>query len=295
MNIGWVGTGVMGAAMAGRLLDAGHTLTLFTRTKAKAEPLLARGAAYADSPNAVAAASEITVTMVGFPDDVRAVVLDPDTGALAGAAAGSVLLDMTTSSPALAAEIAAAAEEKGVVSLDAPVSGGDVGAEAGTLSIMVGGDDRTFARVRPVLDILGRTIVLQGGPGAGQRAKLVNQTLIAGTMVGVCEALVLAERSGLDPATVLESVSGGAAGSWSLSNLAPRVLAGDDAPGFYVEHFLKDLGLALAEADRLGLTFPGLAMAERLYAKTAAAGHARSGTQALIHAVRAEATRAPAG
>ena len=283
-RIGWVGTGVMGAAMAGRLRGAGYALTVYTRTKSKADPLLAAGAAYADSPRAVAERSDVTVTMVGYPRDVEEVTFG-EAGALAGAAAGSVLVDMTTSSPALAERIAAAAGEKGVTSLDAPVSGGDVGAKNGGLSIMAGGDAAAFDALRPLFDVLGKTVVRQGGPGAGQRCKLVNQTLIASGMVGVCEALVLAAKAGLDPATVLESVSGGAAGSWSLSNLAPRMLAGDTEPGFYVEHFLKDLRLALEEADRLNLCLPGLALAKQLYSAVAAAGGERNGTQALVTAV----------
>ena len=292
-RVGWIGTGVMGAAMAGRLLDAGYALTVFNRTPAKAEPLLARGAQAAENPRAVAAASDVTITMVGFPHDVRAVILGKngggdgpgDDGALAGAAAGSILLDMTTSAPALAVEIAAAAAAKGGYSLDAPVSGGDVGAKNGGLSIMCGGDEAAFAALAPLLDVLGKTVVLQGGPGAGQHAKMVNQTLIASTMVGVCEALVYASRAGLDLETVLKSVGGGAAGSWSLSNLAPRMLRGDFAPGFYVEHFLKDLGLALGEADRMNLCLPGLALARQLYNAVAAAGGGRDGTQALVRVV----------
>ena len=248
-RIGWVGTGVMGAAMCGRLLDAGYALTVFNRTRAKSEPLLERGATYADNPREVAAASDVTVTMVGFPDDVRDVVLG-DKGTLSGAAAGSVLVDMTTSEPRLAEGIAAAAAVKEVRSLDAPVSGGDVGARNGTLSIMVGGDRAAFDRLAPLWDVLGKTVVHQGGAGAGQHTKMVNQTLIASNMIGVCEAMVYAVKSGLDPETVLKSVSGGAAGSWSLTNLAPRMLSGDFAPGFYVEHFLKDLSIALAAAER---------------------------------------------
>ena len=284
-RLGWIGVGVMGAAMADRLLQAGYTLTVFNRTPAKADPLVAKGATYADSPRAVAEHSDVTITMVGYPHDVRSVVLDGEEGVLAGAASGSILIDMTTSAPALAVEIAEAAAAQGVSSLDAPVSGGDVGAKTGALSIMCGGDETAFAAVGPLLDVLGKTIVLQGGPGAGQHTKMVNQTLIASNMIGVCEALVYARGAGLDLETVLKSVSGGAAGSWSLSNLAPRMLKNDFAPGFYVEHFLKDLGLALAEADRMQLCLPGLALARQLYNAVAAAGGGRDGTQALVRAL----------
>ncbi|MFH5803301.1 NAD(P)-dependent oxidoreductase [Alienimonas sp. DA493] len=283
-RVGWIGTGVMGAAMAERLLDAGYSLTVYNRTPAKAEPLTAKGATLADDPRAVAENSDVTITMVGYPHDVRAVVLGED-GVLAGARPHSILVDMTTSAPALAVEIAEAAEKRRVRSLDAPVSGGDVGARNGALSIMCGGDEAAFHALAPLFDVLGKTVVLQGGPGAGQHTKMVNQTLIASNMVGVCEALVYAARAGLDLETVLKSVSGGAAGSWSLSNLAPRMLKRDFAPGFYVEHFLKDLGLALSEADRMNLCLPGLALARQLYNAVAAAGGGRDGTQALVRVV----------
>ncbi|MEM7813135.1 MAG: NAD(P)-dependent oxidoreductase [Planctomycetota bacterium] len=283
-RLGWIGTGVMGASMAGRLLDAGFGLTVFSRTRAKAEELVERGAVWADSPAAVAAASDVIFTMVGYPHDVRSTVLGP-AGTLSSAAAGAVHVDMTTSEPSLAVEIASAARDAGQWSLDAPVSGGDVGARNGTLSVMAGGDAAAFEAVRPCLEGLGGTIVLQGGPGAGQHTKMVNQTLIAGTMTGMCEALAYAEAAGLDATRVLESVGGGAAGSWSLTNLAPRILAGDFAPGFYVEHFVKDLGIALAEARRVGVVTPGLALTEQLYRSLERTGRGRDGTQALIHAI----------
>jgi 3-hydroxyisobutyrate dehydrogenase len=222
--------------------------------------------------------------MIGFPADVREVVLGAD-GALGALATGGVLVDLTTSEPSLAVEIAAAAEGAGVSALDAPVSGGDVGARNGTLSIMVGGDAAALDAVRPLLEVLGQTIVHQGGPGAGQHTKLVNQTLIAGTLIGVCEALVYARRAGLDPTTVLQSVSSGAAGSWTLSNLAPRALAGDFAPGFFVDHFVKDLGIALAEARALQVAVPAVALVEQLCVALQAAGHGRDGTQSLVSLV----------
>jgi 3-hydroxyisobutyrate dehydrogenase len=274
----------MGASGCRRLLEAGWSLTVSNRTPSKAEPLLAAGASWADTPAAVAAASDVVLTMVGFPSDVREVVLG-DEGVLSGVAAGAVLVDLTTSEPSLAVEIARAAEARGVAALDAPVSGGDVGARNGTLSIMVGGAADALDAVRPVLEVLGGTIVHQGGPGAGQHTKMVNQTLIAGTLVGVCEALVYARRAGLDPETVLQSVSSGAAGSWTLSNLAPRALAGDFAPGFFVDHFVKDLGIALREAKAMQVAVPAVALVEQLCVALQAAGHGRDGTQSLVSLV----------
>jgi len=229
-RVGWIGTGVMGAPMCGHLLASGYPVTVFNRTPERARGLLERGAAWAESPQAVAQNADIVFTMVGFPDDVREVVLGP-AGTLAGAARGSVLVDMTTSEPSLAREIHAATRARGVASLDAPVSGGDVGAREARLSIMVGGERDAFERVVPLLRCLGATIVHQGPPGAGQHTKMVNQILIASGMVAVAEALLYAHRAGLDLPTVLQSVSGGAAGSWSLTNYAPRILARDFAPG----------------------------------------------------------------
>ena len=283
-RVGWIGTGVMGVSMCGHLLDAGYTVTLFSRTRSKAEPLTARGAVWADSPRAVAEQSDVVFAIVGFPQDVREVLL-ADKGALTGAVPGTVLVDMTTSEPSLAVEIAERAAEMGVVSIDAPVSGGDVGARNGTLSIMIGGDQATVERLEPFWQAMGSTWVWQGGPGAGQHTKMVNQTLIASNMVGVCEALLYGYRSGLDLERVLESVASGAAGSWSLSNLAPRIIAGEFEPGFYVEHFIKDMNLALAEARRMNVTLPGLALAEQLYQSLVANGHHHRGTQALVLAL----------
>ena len=274
----------MGRSMLANLQAAGATATVFTRTRATADEAIAAGAVWADSPREVAAASDVCFAIVGYPNDVREVFLG-EHGLLAGASSGDVLVDMTTSQPALAVEIAETASESDVAVLDAPVSGGDVGAKNATLSIMVGGEAAAVERVRPLLEVLGTTVVHQGGPGAGQHTKMVNQTLIATNMIGVCEALVYAMRAGLDPHTVLKSVSGGAAGSWSLTNLAPRILAGDLEPGFYVEHFLKDMGIALDEARCMNLSLPGLALAEQLYRAVAAQGGARKGTQALARAV----------
>ena len=285
-RLGWIGTGVMGVPMCGHLLQAGFSATIFSRTREKAQPLLEAGAAWADSPRAVAETSDIVFTMVGFPADVRAVILGQN-GVLAGARPGMAIVDMTTSEPSLATEIAAAAASQDVISLDAPVSGGDIGAREARLSIMIGGDAATAAALEPCWKAMGQTFIHQGGPGAGQHTKLVNQTLIAGNMIGVCEGLLYAQRAGLDLHRVLESISRGAAGSWSLSNLAPRIIAGNFEPGFFVEHFLKDLRIALTESRRLGLSLPGLALAEQLYEHVAAQGHARSGTHALQLALAA--------
>jgi 3-hydroxyisobutyrate dehydrogenase len=284
MRVGWIGTGVMGESMCGHVLAAGYPTTVHNRTRARVRALLDRGASWADTPAEVAAESDVVFSIVGYPADVRAVVLGDD-GALAGASSGSVLVDMTTSEPSLAVEIATAAAEKGVSAIDAPVSGGDVGARNATLSIMVGGDEEALGRVRPILETMGKTIVHQGGPGAGQHTKIVNQTLIATTMIGVCEALLYGYKAGLDLETVLESVAPGAAGSWSLTNYAPRMLSGNFDPGFVVEHFVKDMGIALDEARRMNLSLPGLALAQQLYVALAAQGSGRKGTHALILAL----------
>ncbi|MDD4267261.1 MAG: NAD(P)-dependent oxidoreductase [Pirellulales bacterium] len=279
-RIGWIGTGVMGASMCGHLINAGYSATVFNRTRGKAEGLVAKGAAWADSPKAAAAAADVVFTIVGYPADVRSVILGPQ-GALGGCREGSILVDMTTSQPSLAVEIAELAARRGVASIDAPVSGGDVGAREARLSIMIGGQAEAIEALRPCWEAMGKTIVRQGGPGAGQHAKLVNQVLIATNMIGVCEALLYGHKAGLDLETVLKSVASGAAGSWSLSHLGPRIIAGDFDPGFFVEHFIKDMGIALDEAKRMGLAMPGLALAHQLYLAVAAQGHARAGTQAL--------------
>lgn len=280
-RLGWIGLGVMGSSMCGRLMDAGYRVTVHNRTRSKADPLVARGAVWADSPHDVAAQSDVVFSIVGYPADVRDVTLGTR-GALAGLRAGGVLVDMTTSQPALAEEIAATANERGVAAVDAPVSGGDVGARNGTLSIMIGGDAAIVERLTPCWQAMGSKWVWQGPPGAGQHTKMVNQILITGNMVGVSQALLYARRAGLDLDKVLEAVASGAAGSWSLSNLGPRMIRGDYAPGFYVEHFLKDMAISLEEARRMGLKLPGVELAERLYQELSRLGHARSGTQALI-------------
>jgi 3-hydroxyisobutyrate dehydrogenase len=284
MNIGWVGTGVMGASMAGHLLRAGSQVTVYSRTKAKAAALLGQGAVWADTPRAVAEASEVCFTMVGYPRDVEEIYLGPE-GILSGATSGTVAVDCTTSSPSLARRLAQTGAERGIGVLDAPVSGGDVGARNATLSFMVGGDEAVFGRVKPLLAHMGKTIVLQGAAGSGQHTKMVNQILIAGTMIGMTEGLLYARSAGLDPETVLQSVGGGAAASWSLQNLLPRILKGDLEPGFFVEHFIKDMGIALAEAESMNLALPGLALAKQLYQALLGCGGARKGTHALIVAL----------
>lgn len=279
-RIGWIGTGVMGASMVSHLMTAGFSATVFNRRKEKAEPLLAKGGKWAASPKQVAEASDVVFSIVGFPSDVRSVMLGAD-GALAGSKAGAVLVDMTTSDPSLAVEIYDAAKAKGVHSIDAPVSGGDVGAREARLSIMIGGDKDVVEALAPCWNAMGKTIVHQGGPGAGQHTKMVNQVLIASNMIGVCEALLYGYKAGLDLPTVLKSVGSGAAGSWSLSNLGPRIMDNNFDPGFFVEHFIKDMGIALDEAKRMGLCLPGLALSNQLYVALKAQGHGRDGTHAL--------------
>jgi len=270
--------------MCGHLLSAGHTVTVFSRTRAKAEDLLARGATWAPTPRAVAEASDIVFTMVGFPEDVRDVYFGQG-GILSGVRKGALLVDMTTTAPTLAIAIADAARERGASAVDAPVSGGDVGARNAALSIMIGGAPDDVARARPLFEILGKNVVHQGGPGAGQHTKMCNQIVIAGTMIGVCESLVYAVRAGLDLETVLTSIKSGAAGCWTLENLAPRVIKRNFDPGFLVEHFIKDMGIALEEARRMKLALPGLALVHQLYVAVQAQGHGRAGTHALVLAL----------
>ncbi len=280
LRIGWIGTGVMGNSMAGHLLAAGHELTVHSRTKLRASALLDRGASWAQTPADAASGKDVVFSMVALPSDVESVHLGAE-GVLQASNIPKYIIDMTSSRPSLARKIAVAARELGSWALDAPVTGGDIGARNATLSILVGGDAQAFERVLPLLKLMGKTVVLQGDAGCGQQAKVVNQILIASTMMGVCEALIYARESGLDANRVLESVSAGAAGSWSLANLAPRILKGDFEPGFFIDHFLKDLGIALEECRSSGLHVPGLMLAESLYLKAQEAQHGRKGTQAL--------------
>ncbi len=283
-RVGWIGTGVMGRWMCQHLMTKGYQATVYNRSKEKTQPLIEAGAVSAESPKAVAERSDVTFAIVGFPKDVREVFLGPQ-GALAGSKPGAILVDMTTSEPSLAIEIYNAAKAKGLGSVDAPVSGGDVGAKNAALSIMVGGDKEVVEAVRPLLECMGKTVVHQGAPGAGQHTKMVNQILIASNMIGVCEALLYGYKAGLDLKTVLQSVGAGGAASWSLNNLGPRIIDRNFEPGFFVEHFIKDMGIALDEAKRMGLSLPGLALANQLYLAVKAQGYGRKGTHALMLAL----------
>ena len=286
MRIGWIGTGVMGAPMAAHLQSAGHDLLVFSRTRGKAEPLLEKGATWCESPAQVAAASEIIFTMVGLPVDVQEVYLG-EMGIFSVKAACRIVVDMTTSLPTLAQDIARKGAKQGIQSLDAPVSGGDTGARNATLAIMVGGAKEAFDEVYPLFQLLGQNISYMGGPGAGQHTKMCNQILVAGTMIGVSESLLYAEKVGdLDQEAVINVIGSGAASCWSINNLGPRVIRGDYDPGFFVEHFIKDMGIALQEAAAVDLSLPGLALVHQLYLAVKAQGHGRSGTQALILALK---------
>ena len=284
LRVGWIGTGVMGSPMCGHLLAAGFPVKVFNRTKARALSLVEQGAQWCASPAATAEGVDVVVTIVGYPADVRQVILG-EQGVLATAAEGTTIVDMTTSEPQLAQEIFDAAAAKGVSSLDAPVSGGDVGARNASLVIMVGGRQEAFDTALPVFQRLGQAVTYEGGPGAGQHTKMVNQIAIASGMIGVCEALLYASRAGLDVAKVIETISPGAAGSWSLANYGPRALRGDFEPGFKIDHFIKDLGIALEEARRMKLALPGLALADQLYIAAAAEGRGQRGTHALLLAL----------
>lgn len=279
-SIAFIGTGVMGRSMAGHLLRAGHPLHVFNRTKEKAEALLAEGAHWHDSAGAAAAQAQVVITMLGFPHDVEQTYLAP-AGIIARARDEALLIDMTTSSPRLARQIADAAAKRGLASLDAPVSGGDIGAREARLVIMVGGDAAAFSRAKPIFELMGKNIARHGPAGSGQHCKTANQIAVAVGMVAWIEALAYAKRAGLDPQAVHASISGGAAGSWAMTNLAPRALAENFAPGFYVKHILKDLRIALESAAELKLALPGLALAKKLYDDVAARGWEDRGTQAL--------------
>jgi 3-hydroxyisobutyrate dehydrogenase len=294
MKIGWIGTGIMGASMAGHLQFAGHELCLYNRARDKAKPLIDRGGRWCPTPAAVAAETEVVFSMVGMPSDVEEVYLGAQ-GILSGEPKCRVVVDMTTSEPALAKRIAQAASKKGIASLDAPVSGGDVGARNATLAIMVGGDRKVYDEIVPLFQHMGKTIAFMGAAGAGQHTKMCNQILIAGSMIGVCEALVYASKAGLDEQAVIDIVGKGAAASWCLNNMGPRIVHGDYKPGFYVEHFIKDMGIALREASAMGLALPGLALVHQLYVAVKAQGHGKSGTQALMLALKVLSSRPEKG
>ncbi|MCS0791159.1 NAD(P)-dependent oxidoreductase [Cytobacillus pseudoceanisediminis] len=278
--IGFVGTGVMGKSMAGHLLKAGYPLVVYTRTKEKASELIKNGAEWAETPLEVAKKANVIITIVGYPADVEEVYLG-ENGIITNGRENTYVIDMTTSTPTLAKKIYEEAVKKGIHAIDAPVSGGDIGARDAKLSIMAGGDRDAFLAVEPIFNLLGTNIVYQGKAGAGQHTKMCNQIAIASNMIGVCEAVVYAEKAGLDPRTVLQSISSGAAGSWSLSNLAPRIIDGNFEPGFYIKHFIKDMNIALDEAEAMDMMTPGLALAKKMYAELSEKGEESSGTQAL--------------
>ncbi|WP_156290252.1 NAD(P)-dependent oxidoreductase [Oceanobacillus salinisoli] len=280
-KIGFVGTGVMGKSMAFNLQNEGYSINIYTRTKAKAEDLLENGAAWKNTVKELANDSDVIITMVGYPSDVEEVYYGPE-GILENAKPRSYVIDMTTSKPSLAMEIYEKAKEKNIFALDAPVSGGDIGAKNGTLAIMIGGDQDAYEALLPIFEVMGNNIVLQGKAGAGQYTKLANQIAIASNMVGVSEAIAFAKKAGLNPERVLDSISTGGAASFSLSNLAPRMLKGDFAPGFYVKHFIKDMTISLESAKELGFSTPGLELSLNLYKELAEKGEEDSGTQALI-------------
>jgi 3-hydroxyisobutyrate dehydrogenase len=282
--IGWIGTGVMGYSMVSHMLDMDYRVVVHNRTRSKAEGLHARGAFLAESTAELSSRADVIFTMVGYPADVREVYLS-EHGIITHAKPGSFIVDMTTTSPSLAVEIYEKAREKELHAVDAPVSGGDIGARNATLSIMAGGDKEDFEALVPLFKILGRKIIYQGRAGSGQHTKMCNQMVIAGTMIGVCESLLYGYKSGLDLPTMLESIRGGAAACWALDNLAPRILNHDYEPGFYVEHFIKDMGIALDEAGKMKLSLPGLSLVNQLYQSVQALGYGRKGTQALLLAL----------
>jgi 3-hydroxyisobutyrate dehydrogenase len=283
-TIGWIGTGVMGSSMCSHLIKKGYKTVVYNRTRRKAKSLIEQGAKWAKTPKDVAENADVIFTIVGFPNDVRQVYFGGD-GILEGIQKGSLVVDMTTTQPSLAEEIYQAAKLRGASSVDAPVSGGDIGAQGGTLSIMVGGDKKVVDSVMPLFKLMGKNIVHQGGAGKGQHAKMCNQIMAASLMIGVCETLLYGYKAGLDLDTMLSSVGKGAAASWMLTNLAPRMVKRDFRPGFYVEHFIKDMGIALEEAKKMNLSLPGLSLVQQLYMATKAQGHGRKGTQSLLLAL----------
>lgn len=278
--IGFIGIGVMGKSMASNLLNAGYEVVIYNRTKEKAQSLIEAGCVWKESVKEVAEVAHVIITIVGYPNDVEEVYLGTS-GLITHAKQGTYFIDMTTSKPSLAVKIYEEAKKKGMHALDAPVSGGDIGAKEAKLSIMVGGDEQDFTALKPILEKMGENIVLQGDAGSGQYTKMCNQIAIALNMVGVCEAIVYAEKAGLSPKKVLASIETGAAGSFSLSKLAPRMIDGNFEPGFYVKHFIKDMTIALESAEEMGLSTPGLKLAKQLYEQLAANGEENSGTQAL--------------
>ncbi|MFL0581301.1 NAD(P)-dependent oxidoreductase [Solibacillus silvestris] len=280
-KIGFIGTGVMGASIVMHLLNAGHDVTIYTRTKSKAADLISAGAKWAETPAEASKEQEIIFTMVGYPKDVEEVYIG-EKGIFSAAKEGAIVIDMTTSEPTLAKKLYHEARERGLHSLDAPVSGGDIGAKNGTLSLMIGGDKDVFEKLHPIFELFGQNIVYQGVAGSGQHTKMCNQIAIASGMIGVCESMAYGLKAGLTMEEVLRSITAGAAGSWSLSNLAPRMLKGNLEPGFYIKHIIKDIKIALDEAERMNLQLPGLTLAKSMYDQLLAEGYGDNGTQALI-------------
>jgi len=284
VKIGWIGTGIMGAPMAMHLVDAGYNVSVYSRTKSKSKKLISKGCDWYDTPAAIAENCDIIFTIVGYPRDVEEVYFGDD-GVIQALKKDAVVIDMTTTLPGLAVKIADAARDKGAWAVDAPVSGGEVGAINGALSVMIGGDEEVVNKVMPILDFFSKNMVYQGKAGSGQHTKMCNQITIAGTMIGVCECLIYGHKAGLDLETVLKSIGGGAAACWTLDVLAPKIVHGDFEPGFFVEHFIKDLGIALEEAEQMKLSLPGLALAKQLYLSVMAMGKGTKGTQALYLAL----------
>ena len=284
-RIGWIGTGIMGKPMCGHVLSGGYRTSIYNRTKSKAEELINKGAVWCTSPEEVAKNSDIIFTILGFPEDVREVYFGKE-GIFTSLKSGTVLVDMTTTEPSLSIEIYNKAKDKGVYAVDAPVSGGDVGAINAKLSIMVGGDEEIVSSIIPLLKLLGHQIVYEGGPGAGQHTKVCNQITVGGVMTGICEALLYSYKAGLDPDTMIKTVCAGAASTWLMENLGPRIIDNDFKPGFFVEHFIKDLGIAIAECKRMNLDLPGLNLSMELYEKTRDLGYGKLGTQALFLALK---------
>lgn len=281
MKIAFIGTGVMGTGIINNLLRANKEVHIYTRTKERAQPLVERGAVWHATAASAASVADVIFTMVGYPKDVEEVYFG-EAGIFEAAQNGKIVVDMTTSQPALAIKISEHAKKLGMSALDAPVSGGDIGAQNGTLSIMVGGEKATYDFVVPLFQLIGQNIVYQGEAGSGQHTKMCNQIAIATNMIGVCEAIAYGRQAGLSMENVLASISSGAAGSWSLTNLAPRMLEGDREPGFYIMHIIKDMGIALEEAARMDIQLPGLALAKSMYDELSAKGYDLKGTQALI-------------
>jgi 3-hydroxyisobutyrate dehydrogenase len=280
MNVGWIGTGVMGKSMCAHILNAGHTVYVYNRTKQKAAFLVENGAFWCESPEEVAEKSDIIFSIVGFPEDVEEIILGHK-GILKRAKQGTVIVDMTTSSPILAVKIYKIAKDKGIFFLDAPVSGGDIGAREGKLAIMVGGDRDIYDRAKPLFEIIGENIAHMGEAGSGQHTKMANQILIAGTMIGVVESLLYAYKTGMDLDSVIDVIGKGAASSWAINNMGRRIAKGDFDPGFYIKHFIKDMGIALDEAKRMNLSLPGLALVHQFYIAATSLGYESLGTQGL--------------